>query len=89
MREAASEVASVFSIELSAPFLMLATLATTISPHSWCLTIFSFSRFISLVQGNPIPFVVMYTLGNILSILSSMFLAGPKRQWKKMTSDNR
>lgn len=39
----------------------------------------------SLVQGNPIPFVVMYTVGNILAIMSSMFLAGPKRQWKNMT----
>ena len=55
----------------------------------WTLTLLSFSRFIALINGNPTPFVVMYTVGNFLAILSSMFLAGPMRQFKAMTKESR
>lgn len=48
----------------------------------YLVTFGSFSLFIELVEGNPGPFVLSYTLGNIFSMLSSTFLCGPKRQFK-------
>ena len=48
----------------------------------YLITFLSFSFFIQLVEGDPLPFVCVYTLGNILSLMSSMFLCGPKRQFK-------
>ena len=48
----------------------------------WLITMMSFSRFVHLLRGEPVPFVLMYTLGNIISLCASMFLAGPKRQFK-------
>lgn len=53
------------------------------------LSLGSFSNFIELLTGNPIPFVVMYTLGNIVSLSATMFLSGPKSQWKSMSKDGR
>lgn len=50
----------------------------------YLITFLSFSFFIQLMEGDPVPFVVVYTSGNILSLLSSMFLCGPKRQFKNM-----
>ncbi len=37
-----------------------------------------------LLSGNPAPFAVMYSLGNILAISSSCFLYGPWTQIKQM-----
>lgn len=50
----------------------------------YLITFGSFSLFIELVEGNPIPFAMTYTLGNIMSLLSSTFLCGPKSQFKSM-----
>ena len=55
----------------------------------YLITFTSFSFFIDLIEGNPIPFVMIYTIGNILSLLSSMFLCGPKRQFKNMFDEKR
>jgi len=49
----------------------------------------SFTFFIELIEGDPVPFVVLYTFGNILSLGSSMFLAGPKKQMKNMFDEKR
>lgn len=46
------------------------------------IAFFSFRFFIELVEGNPIPFALNYSFGHILQLLSSMFLCGPKRQFK-------
>lgn len=43
------------------------------------------SHYLLLKSNSPVPFVVVYTTGNILSLLSSMFLCGPKRQFKCVT----
>jgi hypothetical protein len=48
----------------------------------YLITFMSFSFFVQLVEGDPVPFVVVYTVGHILSLMSSMFLCGPKRQFK-------
>mmetsp|Transcript_22078 Transcript_22078/g.47387 ORF Transcript_22078/g.47387 Transcript_22078/m.47387 type:complete len:244 (-) Transcript_22078:583-1314(-) len=55
----------------------------------YLMTFMSFRLFIKLVEGNPAPFVFLYTSGNILSLLSSMFLSGPKRQLKSMFDEKR
>lgn len=41
-------------------------------------------RLMELLSGDPIPFAVMYSLGNILAISSSCFLYGPWTQLKQM-----
>ena len=53
------------------------------------LSLGSFMNFIELLQGNPVPFVVMYSLGNIVALCSTMFLCGPKSQWKSMSKEGR
>mmetsp|Transcript_9077 Transcript_9077/g.12932 ORF Transcript_9077/g.12932 Transcript_9077/m.12932 type:complete len:202 (+) Transcript_9077:212-817(+) len=55
----------------------------------YLITFTSFSYFIELMEGNPVPFVLVYTIGNILALLSSMFLCGPKRQLKNMFDEKR
>ena len=55
----------------------------------YLMTFMSFRLFIKLVEGNPAPFVFLYTSGNILSLMSSMFLSGPKRQCKSMFDEKR
>eukprot|EP00816_Leptocylindrus_hargravesii_P007464 CAMPEP_0196809688 /NCGR_PEP_ID=MMETSP1362-20130617/9592_1 /TAXON_ID=163516 /ORGANISM="Leptocylindrus danicus, Strain CCMP1856" /LENGTH=179 /DNA_ID=CAMNT_0042184447 /DNA_START=68 /DNA_END=607 /DNA_ORIENTATION=- len=49
----------------------------------------SFTFFVDLLEGDPLPFVYIYTLGNILALSSSMFLVGPKRQFKNMFDSTR
>jgi len=56
---------------------------------SFCLSIGSFTRLVQLVKGNPAPFVVFYTLGNVMAILGSLFLSGPRTQCKKMWDKTR
>jgi Got1/Sft2-like family len=46
------------------------------------IAFFSFTFFIELVEGNPLPFAMNYTFGHILQLLASTFLCGPKRQFK-------
>lgn len=52
--------------------------ALTLTPHqSWfCI-------------GAPIAFGVLYTFGNIVTLFSSMFLCGPKKQLQNMTDKTR
>ena len=56
---------------------------------SFCLSIGSFTRLVQLVKGEPAPFVVFYTLGNVMAIAGSLFLSGPKTQCKKMWDKTR
>jgi hypothetical protein len=42
-----------------------------------------------LTTGNPIPFVVNATVGNVLALAGSCFLSGPKTQYEKMWHDSR
>ena len=46
-------------------------------------------RIVKLLKGDPIPFAVMYTFGNILAVSSSCFLYGPRAQAKQMFADTR
>ena len=48
----------------------------------YLIAFFSFRFFIRLVEGNPLPFAINYTFGHILQLLASMFLCGPKRQFR-------
>ena len=45
--------------------------------------------FRQLLAGNPGPFAVNYTVGNVLELTSTSFLVGPARQIKRMTSPTR
>mmetsp|Transcript_47602 Transcript_47602/g.74331 ORF Transcript_47602/g.74331 Transcript_47602/m.74331 type:complete len:103 (-) Transcript_47602:458-766(-) len=46
------------------------------------LNCFSVVRIAELLLGNPVPFAVCFTLGNLLSMGSMCFLVGPMRQCK-------
>lgn len=48
------------------------------------LSIGSTFRLAKLVHGNPGPFAIAYTIGNLLSICSSMFFIGPCKQIETM-----
>ena len=39
--------------------------------------------------GSPVAFGVVYTFGNVVTLLSSMFLCGPKKQFANMTDKTR
>ncbi|KAL3807623.1 hypothetical protein ACHAXA_005253 [Cyclostephanos tholiformis] len=52
-------------------------------------TFASFRLFVKLVAGNPAPFVFLYTTGNVMSLMSSMFLSGPSRQFRLMFDERR
>jgi len=49
----------------------------------------SFKFFVELVEGNPVPFAINYSVGNFLSLLSMTFLCGPKRQFANMFDEKR
>jgi hypothetical protein len=53
------------------------------------ITFASFRHFVELVEGDPIPFAVTYSVGNIMALLSSMFLCGPERQMQLMMDEKR
>ena len=40
------------------------------------VTVVSFFQFSKLIGGNPSPFAICYTIGNILSLGATMFLVG-------------
>eukprot|EP01127_Copromyxa_protea_P008327 TRINITY_DN1913_c0_g1_i2.p1 TRINITY_DN1913_c0_g1~~TRINITY_DN1913_c0_g1_i2.p1 ORF type:complete len:105 (-),score=12.15 TRINITY_DN1913_c0_g1_i2:32-346(-) len=42
-----------------------------------------------MFSGNFIPFAVLYSVGNILTLLSTGFLIGPVTQMKQMVDPNR
>lgn len=53
------------------------------------LSLGSFLSFAKLLLGNPVPFALKYTLGNILSLGASSFLVGPARQCRTMFAKER
>jgi hypothetical protein len=53
------------------------------------ITFMSFKFFIRLMEGNPVPFALNYSFGNLLALGASMFLCGPKRQVKNMFDETR
>mmetsp|Transcript_9857 Transcript_9857/g.9587 ORF Transcript_9857/g.9587 Transcript_9857/m.9587 type:complete len:173 (-) Transcript_9857:105-623(-) len=53
------------------------------------LSMGSVTRIFQLIAGNPVPFATMYTMGNIISIMSTCFLHGPWTQAKKMFAPTR
>jgi len=55
----------------------------------YILSFGSFFRFKDLMLGDPSPFVVYSTVGNIISLSGSFFLSGPHSQFQKMFHDNR
>lgn len=46
-------------------------------------------RVMQLLSGNPYPFVICSSLGNVLSLAASLFLAGPRKQVKRMFASER
>jgi len=50
----------------------------------YLLSFGSFWRIKDLLLGNPIPFVLNATVGNIIALMGSFFLSGPKTQLRKM-----
>mmetsp|Transcript_26554 Transcript_26554/g.32143 ORF Transcript_26554/g.32143 Transcript_26554/m.32143 type:complete len:184 (+) Transcript_26554:194-745(+) len=55
----------------------------------YLLSFGSFLRFAELLVGNPGPFVIFSTAGNILSLCSTCFLTTPSRQIKSMFHETR
>ena len=55
----------------------------------YMLSLGSFFRFRDLLDGNPTSFVLYTTVGNIISLSGSFFLAGPKTQVAKMLHPSR
>jgi len=55
----------------------------------YLMSFMSFRLIIKLIEGNPAPFVFLYSSGNLLSLCSSGFLSGPKRQMQYMFDDKR
>mmetsp|Transcript_11402 Transcript_11402/g.18558 ORF Transcript_11402/g.18558 Transcript_11402/m.18558 type:complete len:193 (+) Transcript_11402:126-704(+) len=53
------------------------------------LSMGSLFRLVELLKGDPMPFAVMYTIGNIIGISASCFLYGPWSQLKKMFAATR
>ena len=53
------------------------------------LSLSALSSIGSIFRGNPTPFAVKYTLGNLLSIGSSSFLVGPAQQCRDMLTPER
>ena len=41
------------------------------------------------MSGQPAPFAVRYTLGNLISLLSTTFILGPAGHLKQMTAPSR
>lgn len=50
----------------------------------FCLNIGSWARLVELAEGKPAPFVTLFTVGNLISLLGSFFMNGPYAQGKKM-----
>ena len=48
------------------------------------ITLASFGSFRNMIHGRSMKFAVLYTIGNLLSLFSTMFLVGPKKQWEMM-----
>lgn len=48
------------------------------------ISLSSFGAFTDLVLGEPFRFAILYSLGNLTSVASTMFLVGPMQQLKNM-----
>ena len=55
-----------------------ALILPSISGIGLLVTIVSFFQFSKLIGGNPSPFAICYTVGNILSLGATMFLVGKR-----------
>lgn len=55
----------------------------------YLLSFGSFFRLKDLMTGNPLPFVLNATIGNIIALAGSCFLTGPKKQLSSMCSKSR
>jgi Got1/Sft2-like family len=55
----------------------------------YLLSFGSFFRFKDLLLGNPLPFVIHTTMGNIIALAGSCFLTGPASQYNRMMHDKR
>lgn len=55
----------------------------------YLLSIGSFWRLTHLMTGNPTPFVVNSTVGNLIALAGSFFLMGPKAQLERMFHPSR
>eukprot|EP00526_Cylindrotheca_closterium_P029586 CAMPEP_0113640802 /NCGR_PEP_ID=MMETSP0017_2-20120614/21416_1 /TAXON_ID=2856 /ORGANISM="Cylindrotheca closterium" /LENGTH=188 /DNA_ID=CAMNT_0000552105 /DNA_START=54 /DNA_END=617 /DNA_ORIENTATION=+ /assembly_acc=CAM_ASM_000147 len=55
----------------------------------YLITFMSFKFFIELIEGYPVPFALNYSFGNIMSLMSSCFLCGPRKQFKNLFDDTR
>lgn len=55
----------------------------------YILSFGAFFRIKALMLGNPMPFVVNATVGNIIALCGSCFISGPHAQSKKMFHETR
>lgn len=55
----------------------------------YLLSFGAFFRVKELVVGNPVPFVLNATIGNIIALCGSCFLSGPHSQLIKMWAETR
>ena len=55
----------------------------------YILSIGGLFRVVSLLKGNPRPFVIFTTIGTVLSLSAACFLAGPAKQMKQMLDPKR
>ena len=55
----------------------------------YLLSFGSFFRMKDLIMGNPLPFVLNATIGNIIALAGSCFLSGPRGQIDKMFCESR
>jgi hypothetical protein len=53
------------------------------------LSVGSTFRLARLVRGNPAPFAIAYTIGNLLSLCCTMFFVGPCKQIETMFHSKR
>ena len=53
------------------------------------ISLSSFGSFADLLAGEPLRFAVLYSMGNMTSLCSTLFLVGLKRQIKNMTKEHR
>lgn len=56
---------------------------------AYLITFMSFKFFVQLIEGNPVPFALNYTVGNVMAMSASGFLCGPKKQFKNMFDNKR
>lgn len=55
----------------------------------YMLSFGSFFRIKDLLTGNPLPFVLHATIGNIIALAGSCFLTGPTSQMERMFKEDR